>query len=80
MEIALYELAKIYGVSGTRIKKLQAMGAPVESPHALFYWFRHNEMRLGPLLALLMDAAMRDDLHRRIQFICNHDPSKSFQN
>jgi len=80
VEIALHELSKIYGISGTRLKQLKAMGAPIESPHDLFYFLRHNELRLGKLLSLLMDQAMREDLHRRIQFICHHDPSRTFQN
>jgi len=67
------ELATIYGVSGQRLRVLRAQGAPIETPDALLDWLREHGSQLGPLLALLLDAATRSDLQRRIQFYCHEN-------
>ena len=71
MQINSGLLAKVYGVSGQRLRLLRAKGAPVESPDALFDWLKEHGSHLGPLLALLLDAVTRSDLQRRINFICH---------
>ena len=73
------QLAGVYGVSGQRLRVLRAQGAqgaPVEEPEALLRWLQEHGSQLGPLLALLLDAATRSDLQRRIQFYC-HESKES---
>ncbi len=65
------QLAGIYGISGQRLRVLRAQGAPIETPDDLLEWLKEHGSQLGPLLALLLDAATRSDLQRRIQFYCN---------
>jgi len=67
------ELATIYGVSGQRLRVLRAQGAPIETPDALLRWLQENGTQLGPLLALLLDSVVRQDLQRRIQFYCHEN-------
>ena len=77
MQVSSELLANVYGVSGQRLRLLRAKGAPVENPDALYEWLKEHGSQLGPLLALLLDAATRSDLHRRIQFYCNEEHLKS---
>ena len=77
MQVSSELLARVYGVSGQRLRFLRAEGAPIENPHALYDWLKEHGSQLGPLLALLLDAASRSDLQRRIQFYCHEESLKS---
>tara|TARA_B100001964_G_C14092481_1_gene535416 strand:- start:393 stop:635 length:243 start_codon:yes stop_codon:yes gene_type:complete len=76
LQVNSEQLAGVYGVSGQRLRVLRAQGAPVEEPEALLRWLQEHGSQLGPLLALLLDAATRSDLQRRIQFYC-HESKES---
>ena len=76
MEVSSDLLAKVYGVSGQRLRVLRAEGAPIENPDALVEWLKENQSQLGPLLSLLIDAATRSEMKRKIQFYCEHGTAK----
>ena len=76
MEVSSDLLAKVYGVSGQRLRVLRAEGAPIENPDALVEWLKENQFQLGPLLSLLIDAATRSEMKRKIQFYCVHGTAK----
>ncbi len=67
------QLATVYGISGQRLRVLRSQGAPVETPGELLRWLQENGSQMGPLLSLLLDSAMREDLQRRIQFYCENE-------
>jgi hypothetical protein len=77
LQIGTDNLGAVYGVSGQRIRLLKSKGAPVGDPDALLTWLKEHGSNLGPLLALLLDAVTRADLHRRIQFICSNELKQS---
>ena len=76
MQVSSELLANVYGVSGQRLRFLRAEGAPIENPHALYEWLKGQGSQLGPLLALLLDAATRSDLKRKIELYGEHGATK----
>ena len=76
MHVSSELLAKVYGVSGQRLRFLRAEGAPIENPHALYEWLKNHRSQLGPLLALLLDTTTRSDLKRKIELYGEHGAAK----
>ena len=72
MQVSSELLAKVYGVSGQRLRFLRAEGAPIENPHALYEWLKNHRSQLGPLL----DATTRSDLKRKIELYGEHGATK----
>ena len=66
MQVSSELLAKVYGVSGQRLRFLRAEGAPIENPHALYEWWKEHQGRHGFLYWTLFDRLTREDLRRQI--------------